>query len=60
MNNSVANNNDLRELDVCLAMEDVITESCVIGCQKISKFVEVVYKYRPVKNLSTTEWLKHL
>ena len=35
MNNSVANNNDLQELDVCLAMEDVITESCVIGCQKI-------------------------
>ena len=35
MNNSFANNNDLRELDVCLAMEDVITESCLIGCQKI-------------------------
>ena len=34
-NNSVANNNDLREFDVCLAMEDVITEPCVIGCQKI-------------------------
>ena len=35
MNNSVANNNDLHELDVCLVMEDVIIESCMIGCQKI-------------------------
>lgn len=35
MNNDVENNNNLAEIDICLAMEDVITASCVIGCQKI-------------------------